>query len=287
MAKRKITNQSRDFKGVWIPAEYWLDPNLTMMEIMFITEIDSLDRGEGCFASNNHFADFFGVTPGRASQIVKSLKKKGYIEVTYERNGKQVVRRLIRVVRKLKGGIKYSKRGYLENAEGSNTVFSNTESNTEEGSKAGQSPAQTMAFSKRDQKNISVKDTGQAKSLPDEKIPYKKILDYLNQKTGKDYRNVPGNQDFIRARWDDGYRFDDFIKVIDNKVAEWKGTGVTFSDGTLAEKYLRPSTLFRKKKFDEYLNQTVDRTANNAPEEYQGLFDQQPEYNAETGELPF
>ena len=138
MAKRKITNQSRDFKGVWIHAEYWLDPNLTMMEIMFITEIDSLDRGEGCFASNNHFADFFGVTPGRASQIVKSLEKKGYIEVTYERKGKQVVRRLIRVVRKLKGvfrklngGIKFSKEGYLENAEGSNTVFSNTESNKE------------------------------------------------------------------------------------------------------------------------------------------------------------
>lgn len=62
MKERKITNQSRDFKGVWIPAEYWLDPNLTVMEIMFITEIDSLDRGDGCFASNNHFADFFGVT---------------------------------------------------------------------------------------------------------------------------------------------------------------------------------------------------------------------------------
>lgn len=134
----------------------------------------------------------------------------------------------------------------------------------------------------------------QAKSLPEEmqekekkeKIPYKKILDYLNQKTGKDYRNVPGNQDLIRARWNDGYRFDDFVKVIDNMVAEWKGTGFTFSSGELAEKYLRPSTLFSK-KFDKYLNQTVNGTANNIPEEYQGLFDQQPEYNAETGELPF
>ncbi|WP_289932687.1 conserved phage C-terminal domain-containing protein [Lactobacillus delbrueckii] len=131
------------------------------------------------------------------------------------------------------------------------------------------------------------KDTGQAGSLPEDKIPYKKILDYLNKKTGKDYRNVPGNQDFIRARWTDGYRFDDFKKVIDNKVADWKGTGVTFSDGTLAEKYLRPSTLFRKKKFDEYLNETVNSTANNIPDEYQGLFDQQPEYSAETGEFPF
>lgn len=131
----------------------------------------------------------------------------------------------------------------------------------------------------------------QAKSLPEEmqekekkeKIPYKKILDYLNQKTGKHYRNVPTNQELIRARWNEGYTFDDFKKVIDNKVAEWKGTGVTFSNGKLAENYLQPSTLFSR-KFDKYLNQTVNST-DNVPEEYQGLFDQQPDI--ETGELPF
>lgn len=138
----------------------------------------------------------------------------------------------------------------------------------------------------RDQKNISVKDTGQAKSLPEEKIPYKKILDYLNQKTGKHYRNVPTNQELIRARWNEGYTFDDFKKVIDNKVADWKGTGVTFSGGKLAEEYLQPSTLFSR-KFDKYLNQTVNNAASNVPDEYQGLFDQQPEYNVETGDLPF
>lgn len=134
----------------------------------------------------------------------------------------------------------------------------------------------------------------QAESLPEEmqekekkeKIPYKKILDYLNQKTGKHYRNVPTNQELIRARWNEGYTFDDFKKVIDNKVADWKGTGVTFSGGKLAENYLQPSTLFSR-KFDKYLNQTVNNTANDTPPEYQGLFDQQPEYNVETGDLPF
>lgn len=246
MKVRKITNQSRDFKGVWIPAEYWLDPNLTVMEIMFITEIDSLDRGEGCFASNNHFADFFGVTPGRASQVIKSLEKKGYIEVTYERNGKQVVRRLIRVVRKLKGvfrklkgGIKYSKGGYLENCEGSNTVFSNTESNTEEGSKAGQSPAAPSPVNEK------------------EKIPYKEILDYLNEKTGSHFKNVAGNQKTIKARWNEGNRLDDFKKVIDTKTADWLGT--YSKDGRDMSQYLRPSTLFGT-KFDQYLNEKNEKT---------------------------
>lgn len=134
---------------------------------------------------------------------------------------------------------------------------------------------------------------GQAKSLPEEmreekeKIPYKKILDYLNQKTGKHYRsNAKTNRDLIKARWNEGFRFDDFEKVIDNMVAEWKGTGITFSSGELAEKYLRPETLFSG-KFDRYLNETVKNAANNVPDEYQGLFDQQSEYNIETGDLPF
>lgn len=131
----------------------------------------------------------------------------------------------------------------------------------------------------------------QAESLPEEmqekekkdKIPYKKILEYLNEKTGKHYRNVPTNQELIRARLNEGYTFDDFKKVIDNKVADWKGTGVTFSGGQLAENYLQPSTLFSR-KFDKYLNQTVNST-DNVPEEYQGLFDQQPDIEA--GEYPF
>lgn len=262
MGKRKITNVNRDFKGVWIPAEYWLDPNLTMMEIMFITEIDSLDHGEGCFASNNHFADFFGVTPGRASQIINSLKKKGYIELDYERNGKQVVRRLIRVVRKLKGvfrklneGIKYSKGGYLENAEGSNTLFSNTESNTEEGSKAGLCPAAPSPVNE------------------EEKIPYREIIEYLNKKTGKSFKHTAeGHRKYIKARWDDGYRLDDFEKVIDSKCADWMG--VTSKDGQDMTKYLQPKTLFAEKHFDNYLNEqsrTSSSSAYDSPE-YQGLF---------------
>lgn len=266
MAQRKITNQSRDFKGVWIPAEYWLDPNLTMMEIMFITEIDSLDRGEGCFASNNHFADFFGVTPGRASQIVNSLKKKGYIEVTYERNGKQVVRRLIRVVRKLNGGIKNSKRGYLENAEGSNTVFSNTESNTEEGSKAGQSPATPSPVNEK------------------EKIPYKEIIEYLNEKAGKSFKYTgEEHREYIRARWRNGYRIEDFKKVIDNKCSDW--LGVTSRDGQDMTKYLRPKTLFAKKHFDDYLNEQIRADTGDRPE-YQNLFANQWQPQGDD-DLPF
>jgi DnaD/phage-associated family protein len=128
LGKRVVNDNRRGFKGVWIPAEYWLDANLTMSEINMITEIDSLDNGNGCYASNKHFAEFFGVTKGRASQIIASLKAKGYISISYDRDGKQITRRVIRVVNKLNRGIKNTKppikntkRGYLENCEERNT----------------------------------------------------------------------------------------------------------------------------------------------------------------------
>ncbi|MGK8937151.1 conserved phage C-terminal domain-containing protein [Staphylococcus epidermidis] len=79
--------------------------------------------------------------------------------------------------------------------------------------------------------------------------PYKDVIDYLNQQTGKNYKSTTKkNQTVIRARIDEGFSLDDFKRVIDNKVAEWKGTNM--------EKYLRPETLFGT-KFEGYLNQEL------------------------------
>lgn len=79
--------------------------------------------------------------------------------------------------------------------------------------------------------------------------PYRDVIDYLNQRTGKNYKSTTKkNQTVIRARSDEGFSLDDFKRVIDNKVAEWKGTNM--------EKYLRPETLFGT-KFEGYLNQKL------------------------------
>lgn len=79
--------------------------------------------------------------------------------------------------------------------------------------------------------------------------PYRDVIDYLNQRAGKNYKSTTKkNQTVIRARTDEGFSLDDFKRVIDNKVAEWKGTNM--------EKYLRPETLFGT-KFEGYLNQEL------------------------------
>ena len=88
----------RSFKGIWIPSEIWLDKNLTIMEKLFLVEINSLDNDNGCFASNGYFSQFFGVGKNRCSQIIVSLEEKGLISSVIEKKNKQIVRRTLKVI---------------------------------------------------------------------------------------------------------------------------------------------------------------------------------------------
>lgn len=89
------------------------------------------------------------------------------------------------------------------------------------------------------------KDIGQVE--PDN-IPYKEIIAYLNNKTGRDYKPAAAkNKKPIHARWQEGYRLQDFKKVIDNKCFSWG------NDPKMSQ-YLRPETIFGP-KFDGYLNE--------------------------------
>jgi hypothetical protein len=123
---------NRDFKGVWIPKDIWLDENLTWMEKLLLVEIDSLDAEKGCFASNHYFAKFFQLSKSRISDLIGQLVAKGYITTFLLYEGKQVKRREITMVipiRKFEGGIRKTEEGYSENSEDNNTLVSNTISN--------------------------------------------------------------------------------------------------------------------------------------------------------------
>lgn len=87
----------RSFKGIWIPKEVWISKELTILEKIILVEIDSLDNEEGCFASNKYFAEFFGLSNGRISQIINSLSEKNFIKIDYERKGKQILKRIIKI----------------------------------------------------------------------------------------------------------------------------------------------------------------------------------------------
>lgn len=79
-----------------------------------------------------------------------------------------------------------------------------------------------------------------------------KVMDYLNRLTGQKFQalNPSGkptsNTKLIICRLKEGYSKADFRKVIYTQNREWGGD-------EKMDKYLRPSTLFRKSNFENYL----------------------------------
>ena len=82
----------RQFKGVWIPKEVWLDEKLTYFEKAVYAEIYSLDGEDGCFASNKYFQSFFKCTERTISRAISHLQQLGYIEVTACNGRKRVIK---------------------------------------------------------------------------------------------------------------------------------------------------------------------------------------------------
>lgn len=77
-----MENEIRDFKGVWIPKEIWLDERLSVLDKAILVEIDSLDSSEeGCYASNKYLADFCKCTETKVSTSISKLIKLQYLEV--------------------------------------------------------------------------------------------------------------------------------------------------------------------------------------------------------------
>jgi uncharacterized phage protein (TIGR02220 family) len=109
---------------------------------------------------------------------------------------------------------------------------------------------------KREKGNKTKKDGGTKQTEdkpPKDEIPYKQIIDHLNERTGKNFRHTTAaTKKAISGRWGDEFRLKDFIHVIDVKTEEWKGTDM--------EQHLNPDTLFRPSNFEKYLNQKPKRS---------------------------
>jgi len=83
-----------------------------------------------------------------------------------------------------------------------------------------------------------------------DKIPYKEIVDYLNNATNSNYRHTTeATNKLIKARIKEGFTLEDFKTVIDKKVLLW-------AKDLKMSAYLRPETLFGN-KFESYLNEII------------------------------
>ena len=200
-----------------IPADVRYDQRLTPNAKLLYAEITALTNVNGtCWASDNYFMRLYEVERRTIQNWLKQLEDNNYIkrEVRYKEGTKEIEKRFITLlnINAQVYGINIHKG--MENIFTDNTTSTNTTSINN---------------------NTLV-----------EQIPFKEIIDYLNESANRQYRNVEANKKLIRARFNEGYTLEDFKTVIDKKVNEWTNTKW--------EKYLQPSTLFGT-KFDQYLNQ--------------------------------
>ena len=75
----------RQFKGVWIPAEIWLDARLTLVEKALYAEIDSFSGiGKSFHKANETIQLEYGVSRPTVSKAIKKLESLGFIESTFD-----------------------------------------------------------------------------------------------------------------------------------------------------------------------------------------------------------
>jgi len=125
--------ENRDFKGVWIPKEIWVNTDLSIIEKVLLVEIDSLDNSErGCFASNEYLAKFVQLSESRVAHIISDLKKREYIVVVFtdgRNRGLKLHPQQSRFAKNSKAESLKTTKQSSRNQQHSNTV-NNTDNNT-------------------------------------------------------------------------------------------------------------------------------------------------------------
>ena len=232
-----------------ITANVRYDNRLTDSEKLLFAEITSLSNKYGyCTASNGYFAKLYEVTKVTVSRRIANLKECGYLQVEIIREGNEIKQRKIYPLTEMIRPINTNDNTPINNSVNTPIITNVKENNTSNN---------TTSIN-----NINRIDTLSGNPTS---YPYSDVINYLNERTGKQYKSTTKkNQTVIRARIDEGFNLDDFKKVIDNKVIEWKGTDM--------EKYLRPETLFGT-KFEGYLNQQQSNTVDEDwRKQYEGVF---------------
>jgi hypothetical protein len=100
IANRDISDNikmSRDFKGVWVPREIFLNRNINALEKFLWTEIYWLnDRSKGgCFATNEYLCKVLDVKERRLQEMLANLKNLSLIEYISFDGRRRIIRAII------------------------------------------------------------------------------------------------------------------------------------------------------------------------------------------------
>ncbi|PTJ41119.1 alpha/beta hydrolase [Staphylococcus simulans] len=215
-----------------ITAAVRYDNRLTDSEKLLYAEITALSNKFGyCTATNSYFARLYEVVKETISRRISNLNKYGYLKIEIIKSDNQVKQRKMYPLTQSSIPIDAKINTPIDNS-----VNTPIDANVKEN-----------ITSNNITSNNTINRIDTMSGNPTH-TPYKEIIDYLNEKTGKRFSHKSkANQKLIRARFNEDNSKEDFFTVIDNMTAQWKGN-------PKMDEYLRPKTLFSG-NFDNYKNQ--------------------------------
>lgn len=200
------------------------------------------NNGGTAFPSINNIAEKCNMSVRKVGYVIKELEEKKLIEIEYrkeEKMNRSNVYRITSNTAQHAGGTAQYAEGYAQHA-------GDIPHSMQEGY-AQHADYKELSINNKDYKELDKNSSPSSSSI------VKKIINYLNEKTGKRFSHKSeANSKLINARLREGRTLDDFKHVIDVKAEEW------INDEKMSE-YLRPATLFSGKNFESYVNQKSKR----------------------------
>lgn len=247
-------NPTREFTGVWIPAEIILDENLTAIERIAYAEIASFRE---FYASNAWLANRLGKSEPTARRIIASLIDKGYIERAGF-NGR---------FRKLRAGRPLRNEQGAQNRAG--RVIKNEQADRSEMSTIEQSKEQSKESSKEEAQGAA--DDQQKKSESYGNADINRLLKLFETETGIATANTQQNRralySLIRSRGSEGAE----------SAVRLAGTAMR-SDDQFAPRIASPRDLVGKyEKFSALQAWSIKRAKANKPAAIPGYKRYEPE----------
>lgn len=123
----------REFKGVWIPSEIWLDARLTLVEKALYAEIDSFSGNGRTFHKSNETIQLeYGVSRPTISKAIKKLTDLGFISAAFDGRMRHLTVQADRKILSGRGKESFGQTVKNLRAEGKNSTSTNTVERTEE-----------------------------------------------------------------------------------------------------------------------------------------------------------
>ena len=241
------------------------DPTLSDFPKLLYALLTGLTNQKGyCWANNAYLANSLNKDKKTITRALSDLEERGYISMIYDQKAgnkrhifceadKIAKRRFLQEYRQINNPmdknvhtptVKNVPTGTVKNVP-HNTIIDNYNYNTVDlkVDGAGKESKPTIAKTKKEVDATPAI----AKTTKEKTDDAPKIIELLNEITGRSFRPSDSSLRPIRARLREGFTMDDFSAVIRLKNAQW-------ANRADMRQYLRPETLFGN-KFDGYVQE--------------------------------